>query len=364
MRQDEDTKRFLEKLRARSRVKDAAKTMWSDLSDPDVEDRHTINDLRADRALRKAVDRAFPKSNSNVIIQCLFYTVRDASINNVLALSDISTFVHSAVARDFHGVPGPSVEASFLAFHKAYTRQYMDPAASTTPYAVVDLDSPTMLTDAKQALRKVGFPAFVKPATGFASVGVKKVNSDDEMTSVLQNLRTMRDKYPNFLSAPSASFFRSFYEEYVDVKKYPLALRDAVVVEPFIDAENFYTVDGCVIEGKIVHWAVSAYMSFYEEYVDVKKYPLALRDAVVVEPFIDAENFYTVDGCVIDGQIVHWAITDSLRYDDQDARFVTMICPTTLTHEQQKPIWDFYDDVMTKMIRFGFNNSFAHIEIF
>ncbi|XP_078579289.1 uncharacterized protein LOC144863722 isoform X1 [Branchiostoma floridae x Branchiostoma japonicum] len=219
-------------------------------------------------------------------VQRVKKTVKDASINNVLALSDISTFVHSAVARDFHSVPGPSVEASFLAFNKAYTRQYMDPAASTTPYAVVDLDSSTMLTDARQALRKVGFPAFVKPATGFASVGVKKVNSDDEMTSVLQNLRTMRDKYPNFLSAPSASFFRSFYEEYVDVKKYPLAL----------------------------------------------------RDAVVVEPFIDAENFYTVDGCVIDGQIVHWAITDSLRYDDQDARFVTMICPTTLTHEQQKPI--------------------------
>ncbi|CAH1276240.1 Hypp9387 [Branchiostoma lanceolatum] len=238
--------------------------------------------------------------------------VRENSINNVLALSDISTFVHSAIARDFHSVPGPSVEACFLAFHKAYTRQYMDPAANTTPYAVVDLDSPTMLTGAKQALSKVGFPAFVKPATGFASVGVKKVTSHDEMRSVLQNLRTMRDKYPNFLLAPSASFFRSFYEEYVDITKYPLALRDVVIVEPFMDAENFYTVDGCVIDGKIVHWA----------------------------------------------------ITDSLRYDEQDARFVTMICPTTLNDDQQKPIWDLYEAVMTRMIQVGFNNSFAHIEVF
>ncbi|XP_066304460.1 uncharacterized protein [Branchiostoma lanceolatum] len=196
---------------------------------------------------------AFSNINDNErlldYVQRVKEIVKDNSVNNVLALSDISTFVHSAIARDFHGLPGPSVEACFLAFHKAYTRQYMDPAANTTPYAVVDLDS------------------------GY-------------------------------------------------------------------------------------QW------SFYEEYVDITKFPLALRDVVVVEPFVEAENFYTVDGCVIDGKIVHWAITDSLRYDEQDARFVTMICPTTLNDDQQKPIWDLYDAVMTRMIQFGFNNSFAHIEVF
>ncbi|XP_078573754.1 uncharacterized protein LOC144860431 isoform X2 [Branchiostoma floridae x Branchiostoma japonicum] len=237
-------------------------------------------------------------------------TVKDADVNTILTWSDMSTFVNSAVVRDVHTVSGPSVEACFLAFHKAYTREYLDPTVKPLPYCTVDLDSPT--TDAKEALSKVGYPAFMKPATGCSSFGVKKVYSYEEVNNVLDNLRKMKDEQPKFLTAPSASFFKTFYEKYLDVTKYPLAL----------------------------------------------------RDVVIIEPYLEAEKLYVVDGCVVNGSIVHWVITDTLRFDEQDARFVSMILPTTADDDLQNKIWEFYDAVMTRMIQFGFDNSFANIEVF
>ncbi|XP_066294205.1 uncharacterized protein [Branchiostoma lanceolatum] len=239
-------------------------------------------------------------------------TVKDTGISSILTLSDISTFVHSAVVRDFPSVSGPSVEACFLAFHKAYTREHLEPTAEPIPYCVVDLDSPTVSTDARKALDTVGFPACVKPATGYASFGVKRVNSCAEMSDALDSLRTVRDEHPNFLTSPSASFFRSYYEEYLDVTKYSLAL----------------------------------------------------RDVVVVEPYMEAEAMYAVDGCVINGTIVHWAIADTLRFDEEDARFASMILPTAADDGLQGEIWRLYDAVLTRMIQFGFDNSFAMIEVF
>ncbi|XP_066270286.1 uncharacterized protein [Branchiostoma lanceolatum] len=233
------------------------------------------------------------------------------NVDVILPINDVGTFVHAAIARDTPHIRGPTVESCFLAFHKAYTRRYLDPAGDLTPYGVVDLDSATMLEDAARALEKVGFPAFVKPAAAMSAFGVAKVQNYEDMKRALQNLQTMREEQPNFKSSPSAAFFKDYFQQYLDVRKYPLALRDVVIVEPYLDA--------------VAH--------------------------------------YTVDGCVVDKEIVRWVITDSLRNEHQDARFLSSIT-TSEPEDSQRQLWDVYDGVMTRMVEFGFNNCFTQLEVF
>ncbi|XP_078581464.1 uncharacterized protein LOC144864917 [Branchiostoma floridae x Branchiostoma japonicum] len=238
--------------------------------------------------------------------------VTERNINIILPTWDLATLVHAAIAKEFPHIPGPSVESCFLAFHKAYTRQYLDPTENPPPYDVVDLNSPTMLEDAVRALKKVGLPAFVKPATGCNTFGVKKVESLDDLMLALLDLKTMADKNPDFIPAPSAAFFRDYFKLYLDVEKYPLALRDVAIVEPYLDA-----VANC-----------------------------------------------SVDGCVVDKRVVHWPILDQIRFDDQDAKFTTSITPSSEPEDVQARMREVYDGVMDRMIRLGFHHGIAHIEVF
>ncbi|XP_078590224.1 uncharacterized protein LOC144870258 [Branchiostoma floridae x Branchiostoma japonicum] len=238
--------------------------------------------------------------------------VIDNGISVVLPISDLATFVHAAIARDFPRIPGPSVESCFLAFHKAYSRQYLDPTENPPPYDVVDLDSPTMLQDAERALENVGLPAFVKPATGSHTYGVKKVESLEDLMRALHDLKAMVDEHPDFTAAPSAPFFRDYFLQYLDVEKYPIALRDVAVVEPYLDA-----VANC-----------------------------------------------TVDGCVVGREVVHWPITDELRFDDQDAKFDCILSPSSEPEDVQRRMREIYDGVMSRMLQFGFNHGFTNIEVF
>ncbi|XP_066263208.1 uncharacterized protein [Branchiostoma lanceolatum] len=246
--------------------------------------------------------------------------VKENNVNVVLPTTDLSTFVHAALARDFPHIPGPSVESCYLAFHKPYTRQYLDLAETTTPYGTLDLDSPTLFQDAERTLEKVGLSAFVKSGTATLAYGLKKIENYDDLKDALVDFKTMRDEHPDFMFAPSAAFYRDYFTEYLDVKKYPLALRDVVLVEPFLDAETLCTADGCVVDGKLVHW--------------------------------------TFPTCR------HSQITDELQYDGHEAKFTSMLGPTNEPQDIQTRMWRIFDDVMAKMIQCGFNDGFTNVEIF
>ncbi|XP_066280168.1 uncharacterized protein [Branchiostoma lanceolatum] len=252
------------------------------------------------------------KENLMDYVQRLKKVVKENDVSVVLPTTDLSTFVHAALARDFPHIPGPSVESCYLAFHKPYTRQYLDLAETTTPYDALDLDSPSLFQDAERTLEKVGLPAFVKPATATLALGLKKIENYDDLKDALVDLKKMRDEHPDFMFAPSAAFYRDYFTEYLDVKKYPLAL----------------------------------------------------RDVVLVEPFLDAETLCTADGCVVDGELVHWTITDELQYDGHEARFTSMLGPTNEPQDVQTRMWRIYDDIMGKMIQRGFNDGYTNVEIF
>ncbi|XP_035695877.1 uncharacterized protein LOC118429460 [Branchiostoma floridae] len=128
----------------------------------------------------------------------------------------------------------------------------------------------------------------------------------------LHDLKAMVDEHPDFTAAPSAPFFRDYFLQYLDVEKYPIALRDVAVVEPYLDA-----VANC-----------------------------------------------TVDGCVVGREVVHWPITDELRFDDQDAKFDCILSPSSEPEDVQRRMREVYDGVMSRMLQFGFNHGFTNIEVF
>ncbi|XP_066263211.1 uncharacterized protein [Branchiostoma lanceolatum] len=148
------------------------------------------------------------KENLMDYVQRLKKVVKENNVNVVLPTTDLSTFVHAALARDFPHIPGPSVESCYLAFHKPYTRQYLDLAETTTPYDALDLDSPTLFQDVERTLEKVGLPAFVKSGTATLAYGLKKIENYDDLKDALVDFKTMRDEHPDFMFAPSAAFYR------------------------------------------------------------------------------------------------------------------------------------------------------------
>lgn len=82
------------------------------------------------------------------------------------------------------GLPGPAPEAVDTARDKHSTRAALAAAGlPTPPNCLVNSEA-----DLDRAAREVGFPAVLKPVSGAASLGVKKVNSEAELISTYTEL--------------------------------------------------------------------------------------------------------------------------------------------------------------------------------
>ncbi|XP_078696358.1 uncharacterized protein LOC144924718 [Branchiostoma floridae x Branchiostoma belcheri] len=239
-------------------------------------------------------------------------TVND--VNVVLALYDAATLVQSALSREFlNRLEGPSVESSFLAYHKVYTSQCLDPDSKSSPHGVLDLDSPTLPEDAATLLKSVELPAFAKVPCGDASQGVWKISSASQLTDVLEEMgRINEGHFSQNEHISNATFMRDFILKVLDVDHYPMVLRNTIIVEPYIDAP-----------AKVC-----------------------------------------VDGCVYNKEIIHWAISDSLHWPGHDIPFQGSYMPSTLPDAVQRRLWGGFDKVVGRMVDHGFNNQFVHVEYF
>jgi len=124
--------------------------------------------------------------------------VYNAALEAIMGLQDdpavgppdgIATFVELSVqtaARlaETLGLPGPLPESVDLARDKHQTRATMAAAGLPTPPNHLILSA----KDLPLAARKVGFPAVLKPVSGAASLGVKKVSTERELLSTYEEL--------------------------------------------------------------------------------------------------------------------------------------------------------------------------------
>ncbi|XP_035689915.1 uncharacterized protein LOC118425218 [Branchiostoma floridae] len=229
-------------------------------------------------------------------------------VDIVLSMTEPATVVHAALVQEFPHLRGPSVESVFLCMNKYYTQKVLDP--DPIPHEGLDLDSLQLEEDAVRVVKEIGLPAIVKPASSLRSTGVKKVNTIEELLQAAHDLRkfgtevVMREVF-------DSSLMRRYVEKYVDLKKYPLATCNMAVVEKYI-------------EGKL----------------------------------------FTVDGCVYNGEIIHWAICDNLYFKSRPECILGFAIPSHLSCDMQSRLWQAYDKVLDRMIFHGFDNQEAHLEFF
>jgi biotin carboxylase len=157
-------------------------------------------------------------------------------IDAIFYSRDVADLVAAVLCEEF-GFPGPSVESVFLCIHKYYARQ-CEP--SPIRCAAIDLwdEIPT----------GISYPCYVKPPwLNLGILGFKLESPKD----LHQALSIARRDYGAW-----SPLYYPFFRRYIDAQKYPLATRDIMLVEEFIDGPQV-TVEGWVYQKQPYIWAIT-----------------------------------------------------------------------------------------------------------
>ena len=137
------------------------------------------------------------------------------------------------------GLPGPSVESQLLCIHKYYNRM-TEP--SKLWYEAIDLDNQEDWHGSH-----IKYPCFIKTPFMFRSIGLFIVRDESEMVTALSACK--HELTPWFkLLCP-------LFEKYINVAKYPLILKNIVLVEELVEDGSIHCIEGWADEnGKLSVW--------------------------------------------------------------------------------------------------------------
>jgi hypothetical protein len=169
------------------------------------------------------------------IERCRQY-IRTHHIDAIYYSRDVADLVAAALCEEF-GFPGPSVESVFLCLHKYYSRR-SEP--SPIRCEAIDLfgDTPPISQ----------YPCYLKPP--WLNLGILgfKLESPDDLQGALA---VARREYHSW-----SPLYYPFFRRYIDLQKYPLAVRDIMLVEEFIEGPQV-TVEGWVYQNQVYLWAIT-----------------------------------------------------------------------------------------------------------
>lgn len=169
------------------------------------------------------------------IDQCRDY-IKAHSIDAIFYSRDVADIVAAVLCEEF-GFPGPSVESVFLCLHKYYGRQY-------EPHPV--RCDPIDLADEQPAVTR--YPCYLKPPwLNLGILGFKLDSADD----LQRALAVARREYPAW-----SPLYLPFFERYIDCAKFPLASREIMLVEDFVEGPQV-TVEGWVANAQPALWAIT-----------------------------------------------------------------------------------------------------------
>ena len=162
--------------------------------------------------------------------------IKAHSIDAVFYSRDVADIVAAVLCEEF-GFPGPSVESVFVCLHKYYGRQYEPQPVRCEP---IDL------ADEQPAVTR--YPCYLKPP--WLNLGILgfKLDSDDDLQRALA---VARREYPAW-----SPLYLPFFERYIDCEKFPLANREIMLVEDFVDGPQV-TVEGWVADTRPALWAIT-----------------------------------------------------------------------------------------------------------
>ena len=230
-----------------------------------------------------------------------------SNVKLVLGIGELGALVRAALTQEYLYLRGPSVESVFVCANKYYMRCFLDP--DPIPFACLDLSKPNLDRACEHVLQKVGIPAFFKPCSSTRSQGVASVTSNQKLACIYQ-------------SYISSSLFKS---PAVDTK----------FLNPFI-----------------------------AKHIDERKYPLSTHPIAVIEKHMGEAARINADGYVFNGGVFHWSLSDNLYWKKKPRCCFGTAHPTALSESAQVEVWKLFDAVVTRMVDFGFNNSFVNVEVF
>lgn len=230
--------------------------------------------------------------------------IKQHDIKVVLATRDIPSLLQAQLSQEFAHLRGPSLESAFLCLHKYYTHQKIDFPSSK--YEICLLEKEEKENNLFEYIKKIDipFPWMMKPCTGACSSSIFKAN----------NAQEARDGM-------------AFYKDFV--------VDNLNHLQPFLVA-----------------------------YLDPNKYPLIRSDSILVEEYIDFPYKCCVDGCVSNGEILIWGISDSHYYSTKPECFADYTFPSNLHKSIQEKLNQGYKKIVQKLIEYGFNNQFIDVEFF
>ena len=103
---------------------------------------------------------------------------------------------------------------------------------------------------------------------------------------------------------------------------------------------------------------------FYAKYIDKQKYPLSTHPTAIIEKHMGEAARINADGYVFNGEAIHWSLSDNLYWKKKPRCCFGTAHPSALSESTQREVWKLFDAVVTRMVGFGFNNSFVNVEVF
>lgn len=237
----------------------------------------------------------------------------EGGADGVFYSGDFAGLVASAVA-EYTGVPGPSIEASFLASHKLHGRMAEPDPIRFAGYAIGSEDW----------RGHPEFPCHVKPPSLCFSVLQSAVRDQEELARVVEGIAAGAPRWER----P----FNEFYRGYVDTIRYPWAGRDVFLVEELVQAASQHAVEGWAdAEGRLHVWALSDnnYFPGPGAALDNNSVPTRLAPALI-RPLCDAALDVVKAFGIRNGfwNVEVWVLPDgSFRVTEVNARIISSMTP-------------------------------------
>lgn len=187
-------------------------------------------------------DYPHPKENFDLRTyteKCSAY-IRDNHIDAIFYSHDLANIV-AGVLCERHNILGPTLESMFVSNHKYYSRANQpDPIW----FDYIDLET------GQWGNLEPRYPCYIKPPSLTMTLYQYRIDNAEDMDYAINMLR--KDL------PPVTKLFTDFFGEYVDLKKYPLANKNIIVVEDLVEEEDQHCVEGWFDpEGNIQLWEVS-----------------------------------------------------------------------------------------------------------
>ncbi len=231
-------------------------------------------------------------------------TVKEKDIKAVFTGgNDDAALLRAALVQSCPWLKGPSLESVFLCYHKYYTHYYLDPCP--VPHTFLDLSSSNLEEACQEAIEKVPLPSIFKPCTGRGSADISRIDSSQQLKDVALN-------YKN-----KATTIRE-------------------LITPLLTTNN----------------------------IKEEKYPLINADIGLIQKYMRDKKCANADGYVFNGKIFHWTISDSIYSQLKPEYYFGSIQPSAIKPSIKEKIWTLFDQVVGKMVEYGFDNSFVNVEVF